>query len=184
MLAINSTVDDGDPAELLMKLRNPAAMIDLVEEENAQRYLSVLQSVKVEKSSGSGDRDDEQDIEQADAYDYMLTQTEIQGCVSQVNIQVKREIAEAKCMLCRLVMSYTYSHIIVHEALNSINQAVVSGDKQALLSAILVQEARLTGVISDNIQWYMDILTRTQRDSSQVIYSNRVVTMVTLPIDW
>ena len=106
MLAINSTVEDGDPAELLIKLRNPAAMIDLIEEENAQRYLSVLQSVKVEKGNG-GDRQD--DIEQADAYDYMLTQTEIQGCVGQVNTQVKREIAEAKCTYTPPTRTHTHT---------------------------------------------------------------------------
>lgn len=96
VLAINSTVDDGDPAELLIKLRNPAAMIDLVEEENAQRYLSVLQSTRKEKAEKTLT---EEDMEQADAYDFMLTQSEIQECVGQVNVQVKREIAEAKCML-------------------------------------------------------------------------------------
>ena len=75
--------------------------------------------------------------------------------------------------------SHTHSHSlsIVHEALTGINQAVVAGGKQTLLAALLVPEARLTGVHTDNIQWYLDILTRTQRDSSQV--TNGVAAMVT-----
>ena len=110
VLAINSAVDQDDPAELLLKLRNPAAMIDLVEEENAQRYLAVLTSTKEEKAGLLTDKDD---IEEADAYDYMLTQTEIQDCVARVNTQVKREVAEAKCELTPPTVTPTTCSIMI-----------------------------------------------------------------------
>ena len=56
----------------------------------------------------------------------------------------------------------------MREALVSINAAVEAGDKQALLTALMLEEARLTGVNRDNLQWYMDILTRTQKDNAKV----------------
>ena len=36
-------------------------------------------------------------MSEADAYDFMLTQNEIQSCVDSVNGQVKEEARQAKC---------------------------------------------------------------------------------------
>lgn len=52
--------------------------------------------MKSAKLADHGNPNSSMDVTESDAYDFMLTQTEIQDAIFQVNIQVKREIVEAK----------------------------------------------------------------------------------------
>ena len=65
----------------------------------------------------------------------------------------------------------------MREAVASINASVEAGDKEALLTALLLEEARLSGVTRDNLQWYLDILAKTQKDNARVGYCNDVMMM-------
>ena len=93
VLAINDALDTEDHEATFEKLQNPAAMLNELDSECSVRYFSVLKTKKKEKEQSNVTNGD---ITDADAYDIMLTQTEIQSCVDQVNSDVKREIAEAK----------------------------------------------------------------------------------------
>ena len=52
--------------------------------------------MKKAKIADHGNPNSSMDVTEAEAYDFMLTQTEIQDTVVQINTQVKREIMEAK----------------------------------------------------------------------------------------
>ena len=52
--------------------------------------------MKQVKIAAHGNPNSSMDVTEADAYDFMLTQTEIQDTVIQINTQVKREIMQAK----------------------------------------------------------------------------------------
>ena len=68
------------------------AVLKDVEEVNAERYQKRLKEQKETKGSSHA-----QDmVEDSDAYDFLLTQSEIQGCIEAVNTQVKNNIARAK----------------------------------------------------------------------------------------
>ena len=94
VLAINEAIDKGDPQQTLLQLQNPAAVLKDVEEQNSQKYHETLQTAKTNKGLKQTNDDD---ITEADAYDYMLTQLEIQEYIDQINEQVAEEIKQTKC---------------------------------------------------------------------------------------
>lgn len=148
VLAINDALDTEDHEATFEKLQNPAAMLNELDSDNSIRYFSVLKTKKKEKEQSNVTNGD---ITDADAYDIMLTQTEIQSCVDQVNSDVKREIAEAK----------------KQEAVQSINQAVDSGKLSNLLNSLQSEDVNLSEVIPKNLKWYSDILSKTKKHNTE-----------------
>ena len=59
------------------------------------------------------------------------------------------------------------------------NQAIVSGDLQQLLHSLQCEDTRLNAIHPDNVQWYMDVLSKAIKDKAEVdimfILSNRVL---------
>ena len=115
VLAINEAIDQGDAQVTLSKLQNPAATLTNIQ-EHSDRYQSNLETAKKQKKSAS----ENGDVSEADAYDYMLTKSEIQDCILEVNTQVEKEIEEAKCKFnsCTvrdwfLCQSYSHTNILV-----------------------------------------------------------------------
>ena len=56
----------------------------------------------------------------------------------------------------------------VHGAITGVNQAIVSGGLTQLLHALQCEDARLTGVHPENVQWYMDVLSKAIKDKAEV----------------
>lgn len=94
MLAINTALDGDDNDEILTKLKNPCAVLKDIEEDNGIQYVTKLKNTKEAKCASNRGSD----IEKSDAYDFMLTQSEIQSCLSDVNTEIEKETAKAKCM--------------------------------------------------------------------------------------
>ena len=97
VVAINAALDSEDVGEVILKLKNPAAVMKDIDEVNAERYVTKLKNSKAAKCSL---KQNTEDISKSDAYDFMLTQGEIQECISGINTEVEQEIAEAKCEFC------------------------------------------------------------------------------------
>lgn len=98
VLAINTALDGEDHNEIMSKLKNPTAVLNDIQDDNTVQYVTKLKNTKQSKC----DSHKGSDIEKSDAYDFMLTQTEIQSCLCDVNTEVEKQIAEAKCM-CNMI---------------------------------------------------------------------------------
>lgn len=56
----------------------------------------------------------------------------------------------------------------VQEAVSGINEAVESGSLSSLLRTLLAEDAGLSNVNPQNVQWYMDILSKATKDKAEV----------------
>ena len=56
----------------------------------------------------------------------------------------------------------------VHKAVGDVNEAIQSGSLTRLLQALQVEDSRLTGVMPENVQWYMDVLSKAIKDKAEV----------------
>jgi len=151
IMAINETLEKDDPQETLTSLQNPCACLAKVEADNADRYHTTLLQAKRDKSARSGAQNGDIDVSEKDVYDFMLTQGEIQAGVDDINTAVKREIAEAK----------------MRTAVSNVNQAIESGSLGALLRALQAEDVRLNNVVPENMQWYMDVLSKAVKDKAE-----------------
>ena len=56
----------------------------------------------------------------------------------------------------------------VQEAVANINQAIQSGSLGSLLRSLQTEDARLNNVVPENMQWYMDVLSKAMKDKAEV----------------
>ena len=56
---------------------------------------------------------------------------------------------------------------IVHAAIDEVNAAIEDGDEARLLQALQTPDARLSGVIPDNVKWYFDVLKKARLDKQE-----------------
>lgn len=52
--------------------------------------------------------------------------------------------------------------------MGGVNEAIQSGSLTRLLQALQVGDTRLTGVMPENVQWYMDVLSKAIKDKAEV----------------
>ena len=53
-------------------------------------------------------------------------------------------------------------------AIAGVNQAITSGNASQLLQAMQHEDTRLSGVNPENVQWYMDVLSKAIKDKAEV----------------
>ena len=65
-------------------------------------------------------------------------------------------------------MLYSSCYSAVRSAINGVNQAIVSGSLTQLLHSLQCEDTRLRAVYPDNVQWYMDVLSKAIKDKEEV----------------
>ena len=53
-------------------------------------------------------------------------------------------------------------------AIAGVNQAIASGNASQLLQSMQNEDTRLSGVNPENVQWYMDVLSKAIKDKAEV----------------
>ncbi|XP_065836977.1 ras GTPase-activating-like protein IQGAP1 [Oscarella lobularis] len=140
ILAINEAIDKGEASATLAALNNPVAGLLNVSAANADRYQDALSREKTEKVSKAPPRTGEEQDDEGDVYDYMLTKAEIQGCVGQVGVIVQKEIAAQK----------------LASGMDAINAAIERDDAEALIVALQNPAVGLADIDPTNGTYYMD----------------------------
>ncbi|KTF84643.1 hypothetical protein cypCar_00041009, partial [Cyprinus carpio] len=128
VIAINDAIDHGVPEGTLAAMRNPNAMLLQLDESAAQHYQDTLFQAKTEKVANSRKRIGENAEAERDAYDELLTHAEIQGNINKVNLT---------------------------KALNSAEQALLSGDEDKLFNTLRSPALGLQSVQAQNKGWYL-----------------------------
>uniref|UniRef100_A0A8C2DZ85 IQ motif containing GTPase activating protein 1 n=1 Tax=Cyprinus carpio TaxID=7962 RepID=A0A8C2DZ85_CYPCA len=138
VIAINDAIDHGVPEGTLAAMRNPNAMLLQLDESAAQHYQDTLFQAKTEKVASSRKRNAEAE---RDVYDELLTHAEIQGNINKVNLT---------------------------KALNSAEQALLSGDEDKLYDALRSPALGLQSVQAPNKAWYLKQLLADREQKEQV----------------
>uniref|UniRef100_A0A9J8CSH6 IQ motif containing GTPase activating protein 1 n=1 Tax=Cyprinus carpio carpio TaxID=630221 RepID=A0A9J8CSH6_CYPCA len=138
VIAINDAIDHGVPEGTLAAMRNPNAMLLQLDESAAQHYQDTLFQAKTEKVANSRKRNAEAE---RDAYDELLTHAEIQGNINKVNLT---------------------------KALNSAEQALLSGDEDKLFNTLRSPALGLQSVQAQNKGWYLKQLLADREQKEPV----------------
>uniref|UniRef100_A0A8C2DYZ9 IQ motif containing GTPase activating protein 1 n=1 Tax=Cyprinus carpio TaxID=7962 RepID=A0A8C2DYZ9_CYPCA len=129
------------PEGTLAAMRNPNAMLLQLDESAAQHYQDTLFQAKTEKVASSRKRIGENAEAERDVYDELLTHAEIQGNINKVNLT---------------------------KALNSAEQALLSGDEDKLYDALRSPALGLQSVQAPNKAWYLKQLLADREQKEQV----------------
>uniref|UniRef100_A0A8C1K1C0 IQ motif containing GTPase activating protein 1 n=1 Tax=Cyprinus carpio TaxID=7962 RepID=A0A8C1K1C0_CYPCA len=141
VIAINDAIDHGVPEGTLAAMRNPNAMLLQLDESAAQHYQDTLFQAKTEKVANSRKRIGENAEAERDAYDELLTHAEIQGNINKVNLT---------------------------KALNSAEQALLSGDEDKLFNTLRSPALGLQSVQAQNKGWYLKQLLADREQKEPV----------------
>uniref|UniRef100_A0A671M9P1 Ras GTPase-activating-like protein IQGAP1 n=1 Tax=Sinocyclocheilus anshuiensis TaxID=1608454 RepID=A0A671M9P1_9TELE len=141
VIAINDAIDHGVPEGTLAAMRNPNAMLLQLNETAAQQYQDTLFQAKTEKVANSRKRIGENAEAERDVYDELLTHAEIQGNINKVNLT---------------------------KALNSAEQALLSGDEDKLYDTLRSPALGLQSVQAQNKGWYLKQLLADREQKEQV----------------
>uniref|UniRef100_G1P7P6 IQ motif containing GTPase activating protein 2 n=1 Tax=Myotis lucifugus TaxID=59463 RepID=G1P7P6_MYOLU len=85
VIAINEAIEKGIAEQTIITLRNPNAVLTLVDENLAQEYQKELWAAKKGKEENAKLKNNCISEEERDAYEELLTQAEIQGNINKVN---------------------------------------------------------------------------------------------------
>ncbi|KAI7814790.1 putative ras GTPase-activating-like protein IQGAP1, partial [Triplophysa rosa] len=140
VIAINEAVDHGVPEGTLAAMRNPNAMLLQLDDSAAQEYQDTLFQAKTEKVANSRKRIGENSQAERDVYDELLTHAEIQGNVNKINLS---------------------------KALNSTEQALLSGDEDRLYNALRSPALGLQSLQAQNKGWYLKQLLADREQKEQ-----------------
>ncbi|XP_075397308.1 ras GTPase-activating-like protein IQGAP2 [Tenrec ecaudatus] len=119
VIAINEAIEKGIPDQTIVTLRNPNAVLTLVDDDLAQDYQKELWEAKKRKEENAKLKNNCISEEERDVYEELLTQAEIQGTINAVN---------------RLA------------AVDHINAVIRKGDPEETLLALEKPEAQLPAV--------------------------------------
>uniref|UniRef100_A0A8C1I7F1 IQ motif containing GTPase activating protein 1 n=1 Tax=Cyprinus carpio TaxID=7962 RepID=A0A8C1I7F1_CYPCA len=139
VIAINDAIDHGVPEGTLAAMRNPNAMLLQLDASAAQQYQDTLFQAKTEKVIAKNKRFNAE--AERDVYDELLTHAEIQGNINKVNLT---------------------------KALNSAEQALLSGDEDKLYDALRSPALGLQSVQAPNKAWYLKQLLADREQKEQV----------------
>ncbi|NXI50454.1 IQGA1 protein, partial [Chloroceryle aenea] len=128
VIAINEAIDRQVPADTLMAMKNPNAMLINLDDQLQSTYQDTLYRAKQDKMENAKNRiaSENSDTER-DVYEELLTQAEIQGNINKVN---------------------------THAAISKIDLALERGDSSALYEALALPALGLRGLLRENCDWY------------------------------
>lgn len=141
IIAINEAIDQQVAPETYAALQNPSAMLvnlELGTPEEYQEYLFHAKDVKAENARNKSL--DPDSTYEHDVYDELLTQAEIQGNINKVNTNL---------------------------AVRKLNEALLSGDKTALLDILQSPALGLRDVKPENINFYAHVLLRMRQSKPE-----------------
>ncbi|XP_010157872.1 PREDICTED: ras GTPase-activating-like protein IQGAP1, partial [Eurypyga helias] len=128
VIAINEAIDRQVPADTLVAMKNPNAMLINLDDQLESTYQDTLYRAKQDKMENAKNRIASENTErERDVYEELLTQAEIQGNVNKVN---------------------------AHTAIVKIDLALEQGDALALYEALATPALGLRGVLRENCDWY------------------------------
>ncbi|XP_064525526.1 ras GTPase-activating-like protein IQGAP1 [Pseudopipra pipra] len=128
VIAINEAIDHQVPADTLMAMKNPNAMLINLDDQLESTYQDTLYRAKQDKMENAKNRiASESSDRERDVYEELLTQAEIQGNINKVN---------------------------THAALSKIDLALERGDALALYEALATPALGLRGLLRENCDWY------------------------------
>ncbi|XP_008947355.1 PREDICTED: ras GTPase-activating-like protein IQGAP1, partial [Merops nubicus] len=128
VIAINEAIDRQVPADTLMALKNPNAMLINLDDQLGSTYQDTLYRAKQDKMENAKNRIASENSErERDVYEELLTQAEIQGNINKVN---------------------------THAAISRIDLALEQGDSLALYEALAASALGLRGLLRENCDWY------------------------------
>ncbi|GFS24828.1 Ras GTPase-activating protein nGAP-like isoform X6, partial [Elysia marginata] len=141
IIAINEAIDQQIAPDTYTALQNPSAMLvnlQLGTPEEYQEYLYNAKDVKAENARNKSL--DPDSTYEHDVYDELLTQAEIQGNINKVNTNL---------------------------AVKKLNEALLSGDKTALLEMLQSPALGLRDVKPANIDFYAQSLLRIRQSKPE-----------------
>ncbi|XP_009982904.1 PREDICTED: ras GTPase-activating-like protein IQGAP1, partial [Tauraco erythrolophus] len=128
VIAINEAIDHQVPADTLMAMKNPNAMLINLDDQLECAYQDILYRAKQDKMENAKNRIASENSErERDVYEELLTQAEIQGNINKVN---------------------------THAAISKIDLALERGDALALYEALATPALGLRGLLRENCDWY------------------------------
>ncbi|XP_047585555.1 ras GTPase-activating-like protein IQGAP2 isoform X1 [Lutra lutra] len=139
VIAINEAIEKGIAEQTIKTLRNPNAVLTLVDDSLAQEYQKELWEAKKRKEENARLKNNCISEEERDAYEELLTQAEIQGNINKVN---------------RLA------------AVDHINAIIQEGDPGNTLLALKRPEAQLPAVYPFAAVMYQNELFNLQKQNA------------------
>ncbi|XP_070090759.1 ras GTPase-activating-like protein IQGAP2 isoform X2 [Equus caballus] len=139
VIAINEAIEKGIAEQTIVTLRNPNAVLTLVDDDLAQEYQKELWEAKKRKEENARMKNNCISEEERDAYEELLTQAEIQGNINKVN---------------RLA------------AVDHINAVIREGDPENTLLALKKPEAQLPAVYPFAASMYQNELSHLQKQNA------------------
>uniref|UniRef100_A0A8C9EQB7 IQ motif containing GTPase activating protein 1 n=1 Tax=Pavo cristatus TaxID=9049 RepID=A0A8C9EQB7_PAVCR len=128
VIAINEAIDHQVPADTLVAMKNPNAMLINLDDLLESTYQDTLYRAKKDKMENAKNRISSENSErERDVYEELLTQAEIQGNINKVNT-------------CA--------------AISKIDLALEQGDALALYEALATPALGLQGLLRENCDWY------------------------------
>ncbi|KFV46540.1 Ras GTPase-activating-like IQGAP1, partial [Gavia stellata] len=128
VIAINEAIDRQVPADTLMAMKNPNAMLINLDDQLESTYQDILYRAKQDKMENAKNRIASENSErERDVYEELLTQAEIQGNINKVN---------------------------THAAISKIDLALERGDALGLYEALATPALGLRGLLRENCDWY------------------------------
>uniref|UniRef100_A0A8C6JH14 Uncharacterized protein n=1 Tax=Melopsittacus undulatus TaxID=13146 RepID=A0A8C6JH14_MELUD len=124
VIAINEAIDHQVPADTLMAMKNPNAMLINLDDQLESTYQNTLYKAKQDKMMNAKNRVIKRE---RDVYEELLTQAEIQGNINKVN---------------------------THAAISKIDLALERGDALALYEALATPALGLQGLLREYCDWY------------------------------
>ncbi|XP_027970362.1 ras GTPase-activating-like protein IQGAP2 isoform X3 [Eumetopias jubatus] len=143
VIAINEAIEKGIAEQTIKTLRNPNAVLTLVDDSLAQEYQKELWEAKKRKEESARLKNNCISEEERDAYEELLTQAEIQGNINKVN---------------RLA------------AVDHINAVILEGDPENTLLALKRPEAQLPAVYPFAAVMYQNELFNLQKQNAMQNY--------------
>ncbi|KAB0345717.1 hypothetical protein FD754_022643, partial [Muntiacus muntjak] len=139
VIAINEAIEKGIAEQTIVTLRNPNAVLTLVDDDLAEEYQKELWEAKKRKEENARLKNNCISEEERDAYEELLTQAEIQGNINKVN---------------RLA------------AVDHINAVIREGDPENTLLALQKPEAQLPTVYPFAAAMYQNELFNLQKQNA------------------
>ncbi|NXI47825.1 IQGA1 protein, partial [Galbula dea] len=141
VIAINEAIDRQVPADTLMAMKNPNAVLINLDDQLGSTYQDMLYRAKQDKMENAKNRIASENSErERDVYEELLTQAEIQGNINKVN---------------------------AHAAMSKIYLALEGGDALALYEALATPALGLRGLLRENCDWYFKQLLSDRQQKQE-----------------
>lgn len=129
VIAINEAVERGCVEDTAQALRNPNAMLVNLQEPLMAIYQEMLRQARAHKAAQASVKVN--GSMEKDIYEEYLTQSEIQDCITNVNVRA---------------------------AVECVDEAIECGESLALLLALQSPSLALRGLLRDHADWYLEQL--------------------------